>query len=154
MNAPGPVLRDIHPATVSWWPPAYGWWVLAAVTIVVLALGVRWTGRWLARRRRMRRAARQIAEARERYRQSGNITVLAGELSHWLRRAARLYDPASVRLEGDAWQQFLDQHAPRGMDASALASLDAVLYRPATSIDDAGLTRAVHAWVRHAMARA
>jgi hypothetical protein len=32
-------LRDIHlPGPVSWWPPAPGWWVLAAVLLAGLAL--------------------------------------------------------------------------------------------------------------------
>lgn len=44
-------LRDIHlPDAVPFWPPAPGWWILAAVVLgVLIALGVR---RWLHRHQR------------------------------------------------------------------------------------------------------
>ena len=45
-------LRDIHsPAPPSWWPPAYGWWIVAITLLALLGFAA-W--RFLARYRRMR----------------------------------------------------------------------------------------------------
>ena len=43
-------LRDIHlPGDISWWPPAIGWWIVAAL-IILLGLGL-----YMLKRRRERR---------------------------------------------------------------------------------------------------
>jgi len=99
-------LRDIHlPPEPSWWPPAPGWWLLA----LLIALFLYFAGRYLLRswRRRQRLGALNaefdallgVADAQAR---------LAG-ISQLLRRAARLHEPASAMLSGDAWLSFLDQ---------------------------------------------
>ena len=37
-NDPLTELRDIHlPATISWWPPAIGWWLLSVIFAAILA---------------------------------------------------------------------------------------------------------------------
>ena len=57
-------LHDIHPAAEpSWWPPAPGWWLLAALLLALLAYGVH---RWRVRQRRLaplRAAERELSAA-------------------------------------------------------------------------------------------
>lgn len=155
MNAPGPILRDIHPAPPpSWWPPAYGWWLLVLATGIVLVVAILWGRRLVQRRRRARQIVRQIDKERERFRESGDTGRLVVALSHWLRRAARLHDERAVRLEGEAWMGFLREHAPRGIEFACLESLDAAVYRPGAPVDGEAAAVAVRAWVRHALARA
>lgn len=154
MNPAGPVLRDIHPPPPpSWWPPAYGWWLLAGALAVVLAAALTWGLRRMARRRRMQRIARQIEQARDDYRQTGDTARYAGALSQWLRRAGRQLDGRAAHLEGEAWRTFLRRHAPRGADVSVLETLDLAVYRPHASIDDQAMAETVRAWIRHALAR-
>jgi hypothetical protein len=49
-NAPDPLqdLRDVHlPDPISWWPPAFGWWMIMGLLIIggsliIWAWGLRW----------------------------------------------------------------------------------------------------------------
>src|SRR5690606_10977785 len=90
-------LRDIHlPPEPAFWPPAPGWWLLAAVLLGAgLVLG-RHLLRWRARRRWRRAIEAEldaIAADRER-----DLAARATALSALLRRVARLIDPAAVAL--------------------------------------------------------
>jgi len=155
MNPGGPKLRDIHPAPPpSWWPPAYGWWILAAVAMLVLVALV--IGAWigLRRRRRWRRWEQCFGDVRERHRAQADDAALAAELSQLLRRAARVHDRAAASLQGASWHAFLREHAPANTDVSVLCKLDQVMYRRQGELDEQAVLRAAQAWVHHAMKRA
>ncbi|HNR91190.1 MAG TPA: DUF4381 domain-containing protein [Dokdonella sp.] len=109
MNANGPVLRDIHlPADPSWWPPAPGWWLLAAIGLAVIAFGI-WRIVHATRRRRWRNAViGELDAIARRHAEGGDAARLAAELSILLRRAARLVDARATTLQGDDWLAFLD----------------------------------------------
>lgn len=99
-------LRDIHaPAAPSLWPPAPGWWLLAAgVLAVAVALGlVRW------RRRRRRRRLERMFDAR--VAAAGTAPERIAAISELLRRAALRRASASATLQGDDWLAFLDRGA-------------------------------------------
>lgn len=107
----GPVLRDIHlPAEPSWWPPAPGWWLVAALVGVALAFAWR---AWAARkhRARLQRALRDELEALRRDHPSPAAQVAA--MSMLLRRAAKRYAPEALALRDAAWLAFLDAGDPQ-----------------------------------------
>lgn len=100
-------LNDIvMPAAVPWWPPAPGWYLLAAVGLLVLAwLGFRAFRNW--RLNRYRRAA--LAELQG-IRGGGGRAV---ELPELLKRTALSAWPRTevASLYGEAWHRFLDDSA-------------------------------------------
>jgi len=111
-------LRAIHlPAEPQWWPPAPGWWLLAAIVL----LAVLWSLRWLLRRHRRkapwRAARRELAALAARH--AGNVDdadrdgVYLRELSVLLRRAALSRYPAEdiAALTGSEWLAWLDRQA-------------------------------------------
>jgi len=95
------VLRDVHvPVAPSLWPPAPGWWLLAAMLLLVTALA---TWLWLRRRRRLQGWKRLFDVASSRQPATAQIAAM----SELLRRAARRVDRHADRLQGEAWLGFL-----------------------------------------------
>ena len=102
MQAQDLVLRDVHvPAAPSLWPPAPGWWLVAAI-LLLAAAGVWAVRRW--RRRRLQAWLGLFDGACSGVRPSEQV---AG-VSELLRRAARRVDAGADRLQGEAWMRFLD----------------------------------------------
>jgi hypothetical protein len=109
MNGADPLaqLRDIHlPAPVSAWPPAPGWWLLAAILLITLAA----LGYWLWRRYKktaFRKTA--LAELQQLSAIQQPQQCLA-QLNALLKRVALLcHQHQNVAgLSGQAWLDFLN----------------------------------------------
>ncbi|MBN8728005.1 MAG: DUF4381 domain-containing protein [Xanthomonadales bacterium] len=154
-------LRDIHlPPEPAFWPPAPGWWLLAALLLGAgLLLG--------------RRLLRWRAQQRWRHAIEAELDGIAGAphldpaarataLSGLLRRVARLIDPAAVALSGDDWLAFLDRQWPpaRREAAPFLTGPARVLadlpYRPAAvagaePVDFPTLLALAREWLHHVL---
>ena len=104
-------LRDWHlPEALPWWPPAPGWWLLAALGLILL-LVLLW--RRLQRWRRAapaRRALRDLARLRGGPANAADLRAYAAALSGLLRRLALVRYPRHrvAGLSGPAWLDFLD----------------------------------------------
>lgn len=124
MNEQDPLaqLKDIQsPEAVSWWPPAWGWWLL--LILVLLGLGLLcWRGyrRWRSQRYR-RQALARLREIEARYRaadpgpQANREFVQA--INELLRRTAlsALPEPGAsevAALRGRQWLALLERSAP------------------------------------------
>ncbi|MDH4275856.1 MAG: DUF4381 domain-containing protein, partial [Gammaproteobacteria bacterium] len=133
-------LRDIHlPDPVSGWPPAPGWWLLAALGLVlVLVLVVR------HRRKRPRRASLEdvardeITRLWADYMRDSDPQALVSGLSGVVRRVALArYPRAEVAgLTGMAWLEFLDRSVG-GTDFTQGGGrvLIEAAYRPDSTVD-------------------
>lgn len=109
----GPQLRDIHlPADPSWWPPAPGWWLLAAVGVAVFAFGLRRFLRWRRDRRWRLRVQAELGRIAASHAAQADAGLLVAEVSTLLRRASMLVTPHAAALRDDAWLQFLDAQLP------------------------------------------
>jgi hypothetical protein len=148
----GPNLRDIHlPPEPSLWPPAPGWWVLAALLLLSLLLGL-WIGR------RHRHASRQrkqvlldLEHLVQRYRRDGNQSGLASELHQLLRRIARRHDATATQQRGEAWRRTLARVPVDAATLDRLLALEQAIYRPSSSFDHAATVAAVRQWLRLAL---
>lgn len=116
MNPTQLPLRDLHlPDPVGWWPPAPGWWVLAAIALAAVAWVVR---RWLkdrARARARRHALSELNRYVEDYSRHGNAVTLGADISELVRRTMLAYAPREevAGLTGEAWLAWLDRDLER-----------------------------------------
>lgn len=142
----GPALRDIHvPPPPSWWPPAPGWWVLALL-IFMLATWAGW--RWIARRRHLRARTALMAMVDSALADAGGRSDEGAAALHaLLRRAARRLDPRADTLQGDAWRAMLERVPVDATVIDRLVELDALVYRPAPTMDRESLGHAVRQWL-------
>jgi len=148
-------LRDIHAAAVpGLWPPAPGWWLLAALALAALVLAIRWAWR---RHRRLKFARALRAEWQgltARHAASQDAHRLTAEAATLLRRlivhVGGRRDAAA--LVGSAWAEYLaavDATDPE-MKAVAVALAEAP-YRPDAEVDAQALDGLVDRWIRRTL---
>ena len=120
MEAEDPLsdLADIHlPGAVSFWPPAPGWWVLAALVLAAVAYGCFVLFRRWQVRRRGQVAAGEIQRAYAEWQQThSNDAGQAGLLllqtcNNVLKRVALVHyaEHEVASLNGQRWIEFLDR---------------------------------------------
>lgn len=153
MNATGPALRDIHLPHVGGWPPAPGWWLLAALVLALLALGL-WQLRCAWRRRRRRAALHaELAALAAAHARGGDDAALARGLSALLRRAALRREPAAAALHGEAWLDFLERIAPGALAREHAEALQRATYAPHAHLEATALLAACARWLDHTVVR-
>ncbi|MGV3592481.1 MAG: DUF4381 domain-containing protein [Gammaproteobacteria bacterium] len=159
MEAEDPLseLADIHlPDAVGFWPPAPGWWVLAALAVLALVLLYR---RQLARlflRRRLGSALRELDGAYRTFEAGADRNAAGLELLQTfnavLKRVALVHfsDPILPRLSGRAWLRFLDEKiGGTEFTAGPGQPLGDGIYRPVFDADAPALHALCRRWVQH-----
>lgn len=145
-------LQALHPlrepAPVGWWPPAPGWWFIAALCLGLLTAIAVW-GWHRHRRNRYRRQAMTELQALAADRLSGSERVQ--QINAVLKRAALMAYSASrvAPLGGDSWMRFLDATLPHKHQAFTGIDGD-ILYIPEPSpATTEAFAEAAAIWVRH-----
>lgn len=141
-------MRDIHAAPdVPIWPPAPGWWMLAAVLLALLGwLAFRAWRSWRLRRRRRMIAGRleAVAAARDPAQEPSAWLADINQFLKWV--AIRAFPGECEDLQGSAWVAFLADRA-QDSDRRALAVLESGPYQPAPDFDAGTVLGAARGWV-------
>lgn len=151
---PGPELRDIHlPPDPSWFPPAPGWWLLAALLIAVIV----WIARRILRKLRQRRWQAALQAEVERiavdHASRGDPRRATAEISQLLRRAAVRLDPPAAAYSGEQWLAWLDARGVAGfVDGPGQVLVDAP-WRRAPEVDTEALFALTRRWLTQAFAK-
>lgn len=150
-------LHDIvAPPRISWWPPAPGWYAVAAALLIGLAwLGYRHWHTYRANRYR-RAALEELSSVATRVRDPSSRPAGLAALSALLKRVAlSAWSREHVAsLSGDAWIRFLDESGgkPRFRDAPARLAVDGAYATPMATAslsesDVEGLLKAARGWI-------
>ncbi|MBK1720129.1 DUF4381 domain-containing protein [Thiocystis violacea] len=147
-------LRDWHlPDPLSWWPPAPGWWLAAALVLLAVGLAARW---WLKRWRAtavVRATRRQLDALGWQLEADGDARRYSAALSRLLKRLALARYPRErvAGLSGYGWLEFLDATGGGGgFSQGAGRVLVESAYRPETEAqpDPERLRELVLGWVK------
>lgn len=147
-------LRDIHlPDPVSWWPPAPGWWGLAAAVILLPLIVHAWIS--IRRRGRLKRdGLKRLRQLAIQYRKGGDAQQLAADLSVLLRRLALTLHPRHqvAALTGEKWLAFLDQGVVLDSQHQAFSegvgrALIEAPYNPTSQVDGKALISLTRLWI-------
>lgn len=108
MNTPD--LRDIHlPDTISWWPPAPGWWLLALL-VVLVALIIPRVIKYIKRKSLNKLALLELTNIEQTFNTHKNNDQLVQDISVLLRRICLSYKPRQqvASLTGKDWIDYLN----------------------------------------------
>lgn len=139
-------LRDIHlPDAASWWPLAWGYWLVLALCIVAALL---WFRRYRALRVR-RSSQREFNKVVADFHQHEDGLRLARDLSVLMRRVMLSLQPREsvAGLTGDQWveavQQLVSKHSLKEV---TLETLSSGIYQSAAHIDTSSLITDCASW--------
>ena len=145
-------LRDVHmPDPVSWWPPAFGWWMVIVVLVILVSL-VLWAIAHRQRTRPRRIALAQLEQVKQQYAEHSDDQWATTEVSHLLRRyALAVFSRSHVAgLSGQSWLKFLDHAGGTNQFSSGPGqSLRSGPYQSCGSVSAADLLPLVERWIQH-----
>jgi hypothetical protein len=167
MEAEDPLseLADIHlPDAVDFWPPAPGWWVLAALVVFALVLLYRHQLARVFVRRRLGSALRELDAALKRFKKDAATErnrneaglQLLQSFNAILKRVALLHypDPELPRLNGRPWLRFLDaQSHTADFTVGVGKVLGEGMYRPVFDADVDALHALCRRWIEQSYLR-
>jgi hypothetical protein len=134
------------PASISWWPPAPGWWVLGTLLLALLILAVRWLWRLYRRGAPLRAARAEFARI-----EAATLSqpALVEALTQLQRRIAIALAGrrACAGLTGKRWIEFLNSLA-QGDEQHFSPQMSDLAYRGPVDADEcAALMASTRRWL-------
>ncbi|MBV1921671.1 MAG: DUF4381 domain-containing protein [Pseudomonadales bacterium] len=110
-NDPLSQLADIHlPPTVSQWPPAYGWWLLACALLIAFTLAIRWFQIHRRKKQYKMEAISTLNNIQQQFQSDDNNLTALEAINSLLKQTCMTHygRHETAGLSGDAWLSFLD----------------------------------------------
>jgi Domain of unknown function (DUF4381) len=145
-------LKDIHlPETVSWWPPAIGWWLLMLMAIAVTTAIIYWAIKRKKQWQYREEAMVLLDECYQQWRVSNNDVRCFNAINALLKRTALTAFPESnaTALHGQQWLDFLNAKCrSKPFDQKMIDNFSQCQYQCKITIDIEQFYRCSHQWVR------
>ncbi|MEZ8696139.1 DUF4381 domain-containing protein [Vibrio lentus] len=132
MNQPLDLSPIITPDAPTWWPLAWGWWVVFITATALIALVF-----FIVKRRQKNQYAKNEALACFRNSQSSN-TLSPSAAQDIVRQAALSYFPRKkvAGLSGDDWLAFLDAQLAKPLFSAKQSQWQQALYQDTALMSD------------------
>ncbi|MCB5360464.1 DUF4381 domain-containing protein [Vibrio lentus] len=132
MNQPLDLSPIITPSAPSWWPLAWGWWLIIITAIVLIALVF-----FIVKHRQKNQQAKNEALACLRNSQSSSA-LSPSAAQDIVRQAALSYFPREkvAGLSGDDWLAFLDTQLAKPLFAAKQSQWQQALYQDTALMND------------------
>jgi hypothetical protein len=144
--------KDIHlPTAISWWPPAPGWWLLAAllITAVLIVRFRKLLYQWIFIPGKRKTALRQLdAIVSSKQFDTGDKVQ---KISSLLRQFSLSFHEREqvAGLTGEAWLSFLDDNDAKQPFSSGIGrQLIEAPYRPDADVDIKALAKLCRRWLK------
>ena len=124
-------LADIHlPEPVSYWPPAFGWWILAAIALVLLAILIRKLAAIRREQKICQYALAELGRCYDAFSHAEPATLEQSRLDYVnqfntvVRRVALVHYPQAnvASLDGAAWVDFIRQKGESSLMTDEIAA--------------------------------
>jgi len=142
---------------VGWWPPAPGWWLLAALLLAGLWFGGRWALAFWRRRRNCRQALLELERVFDDFAAAdasqADVSKLrcVNAVNSVLRRVALTHfpDPSVAGLGGADWVRFLRANGnSTQLDRELARALSEGRFQPSLAVDTDRLEAFSQEWIR------
>lgn len=152
MNPQDP-LAALHPLRspelIGWWPPAPGWWIVLAASVLAMVIAAVLARRRYTRNAYRRHALHQLERAQRAYQADGDASHYMAQVNALLKSVALLVYPRNTvaASHGGEWRAFLNRGLP---DALQLQSAfdDAAYQKNCPDLDLAQVHLAAQHWIR------
>jgi len=134
---------------IGWWPPAPGWWMLLALTLLILATLIYLIRGWFRRNAYRRAALQRLQSLYTQYDADHNAGDYIVQLNALLKSVAlRAYPRERVAAaHGMQWRTFLNQDLPPALQLQH--DFDEAAYQESCpDLDIAQVQMAAQHWIR------
>lgn len=142
-------LRDAHaPATIEWWPPAIGWWILALLVITFLVFAIRAIIKHRRKTAWRRTALKEYQDLKKRYAASPGTEQLTHIIVLLKRCSATIKnDRRSLSATGEHWQTALAS-SPNSLNDNDIQILSNGHYQPEAPLLDQHALKRIETWIK------
>jgi hypothetical protein len=131
-------LRDVHlPDAVSWWPLAYGWWILVTLTLLGITALVYYLLRKHKQKAYRRSAIKELNTAYTLWQQQSDVAAYLQSANAILKRSVLHFTKQQgvAGQSGQAWLNTLASSATCELSVEFKNAFGSQVYRPSADAD-------------------
>ena len=131
-------LRDVHlPDAISWWPLAWGWWVLLVIVLCAVSVLVWQIKRSINKNRYRGLAITELESVIAQWREDDNSIAYLQSANSVLKRAVlhTSQDSSLTTTSGKTWVGLLHQWSPKALSEVSQNALAYECYQPSCDTD-------------------